>query len=128
VYAGHAYWVNRSGVVFCFDAVTGELRYSERLKQSVWATPLGVGDRLYLFGKDGLTTVLRAGPKFEVLAENALWDPEDFKPDPAKAAAEESEERRRAAASFSGPVQYAAAAVGDSLLIRSGDTLYCVRE
>ena len=48
VYAGHAYWINRVGVVYCFDAETGALCYAERTKQSCWATPLGVGDRLYL--------------------------------------------------------------------------------
>jgi len=127
VYAGHAYWINRVGAVYCFDAETGALRYAERTKQSCWATPLGVGDRLYLFGKDGLTTVLRAGPKFEVLAENQLWDPASIKPDPAKIAREETEERRKAAAMFSGPVQYGIAAVEGSLLIRTGETLYCLR-
>jgi outer membrane protein assembly factor BamB len=127
VYAGHAYWINRVGVVYCFDAVTGEVRYTERTKQSCWATPLGAGDRLYLFGKDGLTTVLRAGPKFEVLAENQLWDPASFKPDPARIAREETEERKKAAAMFSGPVQYGVAAVDGSLLIRTGQALYCLR-
>ncbi len=127
VYADHAYWVNRSGVVYCLDAKTGESRYTERIKQSCWATPLGAGDRLYLFGKDGLTTVVRTGPKFEVLAENQLWDPAAIKPDPAKAAQEETEERRRAAAMFSGPVQYGVAVAPGSLLIRTGDGLYCLR-
>ena len=127
VHAGHAYWVNRSGVVFCFDVATGELRYKERTKQSCWATPLGIGDRVYFFGKDGVTTVLAAGPKFELLAENVLWNPDDYKPDPAKAAQEETEERRRAAANFAGPVQYGVAAVNGSLIVRTGDTIYCLR-
>jgi outer membrane protein assembly factor BamB len=128
VYAGHAYWINRVGAVYCFDAQSGEPRFTERVKQSSWATPLGVGDRLYLFGKDGLTTVLRSGPKFEVLAENQLWDPAAFKPDPAKAAAESTPERRAAAGSFAGPVLYGVAAADGSLLIRTGDQLYCVRQ
>ncbi|QDU31441.1 outer membrane biogenesis protein BamB [Anatilimnocola aggregata] len=127
VYAGHAYWVNTQGVVFCLDATTGEARYTERLKQSCWATPLGVGDRLYFFGKDGVTSVLRTGPKFELLAENQLWDPAQLKVDPAKGAAEDTEEKREAAAMFSGPTQYGVAAVSGSLLIRTGDKLYCLR-
>jgi outer membrane protein assembly factor BamB len=128
VYAGHAYWVTRAGVVHCLDAETGEPRYAERVKQPCWATPLGVGDRLYLFGKDGLTTVLRAGPQFEVLAENQLWDPASVKVDTAaEAAQEETPERRQAAAMFAGPVQYGVAAVDGSLLVRTGDVLYCLR-
>ena len=87
-HGGHAYWINRTGVVFCIDVKTGEQKYAERVKQSLcatplrdpfarplWATPLGIGDRLHLFGKDGLTTVLKPGPSFEILRENTLWDP-----------------------------------------------------
>lgn len=128
VHEGHAYWVNRQGVVFCLDAETGELKYKERTKQSIWATPLALGDRIYLFGKDGSTTVIAAGPKFAVLAENQLWDPEAVKADAEKIAAEETEERKKAAAHFSGPVQYGVAAVDGSLLIRTGNRLYCVRK
>lgn len=127
VYRDCAYWVNRAGVVFCFDANTGKLHYQQRTKQSVWATPLGVGDRVYLFGKDGLTTVLAAGPEYKLLAENQLWDPEAVKADEKAAEREESEERRRAAAMFSGPVQYGVAAVDGSLLVRTGAVLYCLR-
>jgi outer membrane protein assembly factor BamB len=127
VHQGHAYWVNRVGALYCFDAETGQQRYAERIKQSCWATPLGVGDRLYFFGKDGITIVVHAGNKFEVLAENQLWDPASVKPDPAKLAAEETEERRRSAVVFAGRVQYGVAAVNGSLVIRTGDVLYCVR-
>lgn len=127
VYAGHAYWVNRAGVVYCYDIATGELKYTERVKQSSWATPLGVCDRVYFFGKDGITTVIRAGAKFEILAENQLWDPDAIKPDPAAAEKEDTAERRAAAANFSGPVQYGIAALDGTLLIRTGEVLYCVR-
>ena len=70
---------------------------------------------------------LRSGPKFEVLAENQLWDPAAQKPDPAKAAAEDTEEKRKAAAMFSGSTQYGVAAVSGSLLIRTGEKVYCLR-
>lgn len=76
VFRDHAYWVTSQGVVFCFDVKTGEQRYAQRTKQAAWVTPLGIGDRLYLFGKDGLTTALASGPEFKILAENQLWDPE----------------------------------------------------
>ena len=120
--------MNRSGVVYCFDAETGEPRYTERTSQSCWATPVGVGDRVYFFGKDGATTVLAAGPKFEKLAENMLWDPAKLKADANVGADEDSEEKRRAAAMFAGPVQYGVAMVDGSLLIRTGERLYCIRK
>lgn len=75
VYQGHAYWINRSGVVYCFDATTGEAKYTKRTNGVCWASPVGLGDRVYLFGKDGITTVLATGPEYRVLAENTLWDP-----------------------------------------------------
>gem|GEM_PF-230739 len=82
VYRGLAYWVNRAGVVFCYDAKTGEKHYAKRINQGCWATPVGVGDRVYIFGKDGLTTVIAAKPEFELLAENQLWDPEKVGSEP----------------------------------------------
>ncbi len=60
VHQGFAYWVNRVGVVYCIDVVTGEQKYAQRTKQSCWATPLPLGDRIYFFGKDGITTVIAA--------------------------------------------------------------------
>lgn len=127
IHSGCAYWVNRQGVVYCFNAETGELHYKERTKQSCWATPIGIGDRVYFFGKDGLTTVIATGPEFKVLAENQLWNPDEVEVDADAGKKEPTEERRRAAGNFSGPIQYGYAIVGNSIVIREGSTLYCVR-
>jgi outer membrane protein assembly factor BamB len=70
------YWVNRVGVVYCYDLMTGKNHYTKRTNGVCWVTPIGLGDRVYLFGKDGITTVLAAGAEFKILAENRLWDPE----------------------------------------------------
>lgn len=78
VHNGLAYWVNKAGVVFCYDAETGEKHYSKRIEQGCWATPVAMGDRLYIFGKDGLTTVLATGPEFNVISKNQLWNPDDI--------------------------------------------------
>ncbi len=72
LYDGCVYMVNRAGVAFCLDAKTGQTHWSERLGGSCWASPLASGDRIYFFGKDGLTTVLRSGPQKDKLAENQL--------------------------------------------------------
>ena len=74
VYQGLAYWVNSVGVVFCYDAETGEQVYAKRSGQLCWATPLGLGDHIYLFGKDGLTTVIQSGREFNVVAKNELFE------------------------------------------------------
>lgn len=71
---GLAYWVTTAGVLYCFDLDSGKLVYRKRAGEQCWVTPVGIGDRIYLFGKGGETTVIAAGPKFKVLAENELWD------------------------------------------------------
>lgn len=129
VHQGHAYWVNRVGVVYCIDVATGEQKYAQRTKQSCWATPLPLGDRIYFFGKDGVTTVLAAGPEFKELAINELW-PADTPPtdNGTPKPDETSAERQQSSAMFSGPTQYGVAAVSGSLLIRVGSHVFCVRK
>jgi outer membrane protein assembly factor BamB len=94
VYRNCAYWINRVGVVHCFDATTGKPLYTERTKQSCWAAPLGFGDRVYLFGKDGMTTVLAAGPEFRILAENQLWEPDETEPEDSGSTSAGTAERK----------------------------------
>lgn len=127
VHQGYAYWVNRAGAVYCLDVETGELAYSGRL-ESCWATPLGIGDRVYFFSqKKGTTNVIASGPKFEKLATNRLWEQEP-PDDSLKSAAPESGQRAAAAGMFSGQTTYGAAAVSGSLLIRTGNRLFCIRQ
>jgi outer membrane protein assembly factor BamB len=128
VYGAEAYWVNRAGAVTCLDVANGQVHYEQRSPESVWATPLGVGERIYLFGKNGTTTVIAVGPAWRVLATNRLWDPDEAEVDPDIGSNEDTEEKRRGAAMFAGRVQYGVATVPGSLLVRTGDVLYCVRE
>jgi len=114
-HGGKAYFVNSTGVVFCHELETGDELYSSRLADSSWATPLGIGERVYFFGKGGAVAVLSAGNELEKLAENATWEAT------APAAAETGQRPQ-----FGGPVLYAAAYASERLLLRRGDTLYCV--
>jgi outer membrane protein assembly factor BamB len=72
IHQGHVYFVNKVGVAFCLDLKTGEERWRARLGGEVWASPLAAGDRIYFFGIDGKTFVMRAGAKMEQLAMNEL--------------------------------------------------------
>jgi outer membrane protein assembly factor BamB len=72
IHQGHVYFVNKVGVAFCLDLQTGEERWRTRLGGEVWASPLAAGDRIYFFGVDGKTFVMRAGAKLEQLAMNEL--------------------------------------------------------
>ncbi|HBN76379.1 MAG TPA: pyrrolo-quinoline quinone [Planctomycetaceae bacterium] len=127
VHNGLAYWINRAGVLYCLDAETGESIYTERLAQSAWATPVGIGDRIYVFGRDGLTIVIKAGREFEVLSENSLWTEDSPPVNNTPTAEEETEERRRAAVMFSRPTVYGVAIVNGSILLRTGSKLFCIR-
>ena len=115
-HGGQAYFVNRSGVLFCLDLKTGEEVYTARIKSSVWATPLGIGNQVLLFGKDGTTTVVDAGQSFKKLAVHTIW-----KKDQA------TESEGSAAPSFGGPVLYSGILAGKSLIFRRGDQMACVR-
>ena len=72
-YRGLAYYTNRAGVLYCIDMESGEKVYTERLGHSNWATPVGIGDRVYIFGKSGEGTVIKSGREFKVVADNHLW-------------------------------------------------------
>lgn len=71
VHRGRVYLVNKAGAAACLDALSGKPLWSERIG-SCWASALGAGDRVYFFGKEGVTTVLAAEPEFKKLAENLL--------------------------------------------------------
>jgi outer membrane protein assembly factor BamB len=70
------YTVNDRGIVWCLDAKTGqEIWGRERIRSAVYsASPVLADGKIYIISEDGLTTVLKAGTKFEVLAENDLGD------------------------------------------------------
>lgn len=70
------YVVNDRGIMWCLDAKTGaEIYAQQRLKPGAYSgSPVLADGRIYVTNEDGLTSVVRAGPKFEVLAENSLSD------------------------------------------------------
>ena len=69
------YWVSDDGMASCADALTGEIRWQERLGGLHLASPVSAAGRLYFFGQDGKTTVVKIGTQFERLAENVLPGP-----------------------------------------------------
>jgi hypothetical protein len=46
----------------------------------VFASPVGAQGRVYLPGREGVTMVIKHGPKYEVLAKNKLDDGFDASP------------------------------------------------
>jgi outer membrane protein assembly factor BamB len=70
------YIVNDRGIMWCLDAKTGaEIYGQQRIKPGTYsASPVLADDKIYVTNEEGLTTVIKAGPKFEVVAENPLND------------------------------------------------------
>ncbi len=74
---GKYFWsINDRGIAYCLDAKTGaEIWGGQRIKAGTYsASPVLADGKIYITSEDGVTTVLTAGPKFEVLAENNLDD------------------------------------------------------
>ena len=68
------YVVNDKGLLSCFDLATGKLHYGpQRLRVATYSSsPLLADGKLYVTDEDGVTSVVKAGTTFELLAENAL--------------------------------------------------------
>ncbi len=62
------------GVVSCFRIATGEVLWSQKPAGRYFGSPVCVGDKLYCITVDGDVVVLRAGPKYELLAVNPLGE------------------------------------------------------
>jgi len=77
--AGHVFLPTQFGSVACYDLKSGKRAWDKRLegtgdKNGTWSSIVLAGDRLYLPNHSGQTFVLRAAPKFEVLATNVVGE------------------------------------------------------
>ena len=105
VYDGRLYVLYDLGLLSAFNARTGELLYDrQRLQEGLRFTssPWAANGRIYCLNEDGLTFVVRAGDRFELLHTNKLAPDDMCLASPALA--------------------------GDRLLIRSSARIYCIRQ
>ena len=104
IYDGLIYCFERQGgLVSCYDAKTGEAKYSkERITGAgaFWASPWAYDGKIFAIDETGATHVLKAGGTFDVLRKNTLG--KDMY--------------------WSSP-----AVAGGSLFLRGVDSLYCVK-
>ena len=70
------YTVNDRGIAWCLDAKTGkEIWGPQRIHKATYsASPVMADGKIYITDEDGVTSVFKAGPKFELIAENNLDD------------------------------------------------------
>ena len=103
VYDGRLYVLYDLGQFSAYNARTGDLLYErQKLPQGLHftASPWGANGRVYSLNEDGVTFVIRAGDRFELLHTNALAADDMCLATPALA--------------------------GDCLLIRSAARIYCI--
>jgi outer membrane protein assembly factor BamB len=88
-------------VLSCYEAQTSKPLFTEQTLKGidlVYASPVGVADRVYCPGRNGVTVVIKNADTFEVLATNKLDDGLDASP----------------------------AVIGDELYMRGHEFLYCI--
>jgi outer membrane protein assembly factor BamB len=66
--------VTDTGYAHCFEARTGKRLWVQRLGEHHSASPVAAEGRLYFPADDGTTFVLKAGPRFELLARNEIGE------------------------------------------------------
>ncbi len=71
-----AYFITDRGVAYCVDLKTGKPVYGpQRLTPGTYsASPVLADGKIYITSEDGVTSVFKAGPQFELLATNSLDD------------------------------------------------------
>jgi outer membrane protein assembly factor BamB len=94
---------SNNAVLSCHDIDSGKPHYSaQRVEglQTVYASPVAAGGKVYLVGRNGTCVVIKDADTLEILATNVLNDPIDASP----------------------------VVVGNQLLLRSRQNLYCIAE
>ena len=74
VHDGLLFLFHDGGTVSCLRIATGEVLWSEKPAGRYFGSPVCVDGKLYCMTIDGDVVVLRAGPKYELLAVNPLGE------------------------------------------------------
>lgn len=77
VYGDYLYSSKNNGALGCYEAKTGNRAYQERLGDGTTgftASPVAADGKLYYSSEDGDVFVIKAGPKFELLAKNPMGE------------------------------------------------------
>lgn len=98
----YIYVLGDNGIMNCIEAATGSVAYQgKRIENGTYsASPLLADGKIYCVSEDGTTTVVKAGPAFEILGMNKLDS-----------------------LTLASP-----AAVDNQIFIRTADYLYCIQQ
>jgi outer membrane protein assembly factor BamB len=68
----YLYSISRDNILHCLEASSGEIVWRQRLSGTYWASPVYADGRIYILSEEGVTLVLRPGPKYEEVARNDI--------------------------------------------------------
>ncbi len=68
----YLYSISRDNILHCLEASSGEIVWTERLSGVHWASPVYADGRIYILSEEGVTLVLRPGPKYDEVARNDI--------------------------------------------------------
>jgi len=74
IYKDNLYNLQVNGMLTCFNALTGEVKYKENLKDAFTASAIAADDKIYLTSEQGTIYVVKAGGEFKLLAKNQMKD------------------------------------------------------
>ncbi len=76
VYGDYLYNLRMNGNLTCYDALTGEVIYKERIPEAMGITSSGVASngKLYYSLEQGDVVVVKAGHEFEIISRNPMED------------------------------------------------------
>ncbi|HMG36836.1 MAG TPA: PQQ-binding-like beta-propeller repeat protein [Blastocatellia bacterium] len=77
VYGEYLYTCANHGVMACYKADTGERLYQQRIGNkggAFSASPVAADGKIYMSSEDGEVFVVKAGPKYELLATNQMGE------------------------------------------------------
>ena len=66
--------VSDGGIASCFEAASGKRYWMERTGTHYSASAVAAGGLVYFLSDAGVTTVVRPGPKLDVVAQNRLGE------------------------------------------------------
>jgi outer membrane protein assembly factor BamB len=66
--------VSDEGIASCFEAASGERHWMERLGKHYSASLVSAEGLVHFLSDDGVTTIVRPGPKLDVVAKNELGE------------------------------------------------------
>lgn len=72
VYGNYLYVQDEDGILACYDAQNGNLQYRHELEGKFTASPVSGDGKVYTTNDAGITSVIQAGPRFLLLAQNSL--------------------------------------------------------